>query len=391
MPFAAAVSTDSDASLAVAEAADRVAEGLPSPQLICAFVSPHHATAAGQIASQLAARFPAAVLVGCGGESIVATGREIENDPAISLWAGSFGDGAHIDAFHLQPTDTPDGISLLGWPDALDDCDPKRDLLLTFADPYTFPITDLFFPRLREDYPGLAVVGGMSSGADGPGQAVLFHGGETVPFGAVGVLLRGVAGWRTVVSQGCRPIGRPLVVTKARENVILEVGGQAPVRYLHDLFETLPERDKELFQRGLHIGLVTNEYLESFDRGDFLIRNLYAIDRQTGALVVTDRVRVGQTVQFQLRDATTADDDLRSLLRADRAKHPPAAGALLFTCNGRGTRLFPEPDHDAKALAEELGPIPNAGFFAAGELGPVGGTNHIHGFTASSVLFSDGV
>ena len=221
-----------------------------------------------------------------------------------------------------------------------------------------------------------------------PGQTVLIHGRNAVAGGAVGVHLRGRQPCRVVVSQGCRPIGRPLVVTRGHENVIEQVSGQSPLDYLKGLYDELPALDQQLFQKGLHIGLAMSEYREGFGRGDYLVRNLYGIDRESGALILTDRVRVGQTVQFQLRDADTADDDLRTLLRADLAANGPAAGALLFTCNGRGSRMFQMPDHDARVLADELGPVPTAGFFAAGELGPVGGTNFIHGFTASVVLFS---
>ena len=159
---------------------------------------------------------------------------------------------------------------------------------------------------------------------------------------------------------------------------------------LRAIYQELPARDQELFQNGAHVGLAMSEYRESFGRGDFLVRNIYRIDRSTGAMLITDRIRVGQTVQFHVRDAESADEDLRLLLRQELAAHaaPPRA-ALLFTCNGRGTRLFGEPHHDAGVLRAELGPVPVAGLFAAGELGPVGGRNFIHGFTASVVLFED--
>ena len=155
-----------------------------------------------------------------------------------------------------------------------------------------------------------------------------------------------------------------------------------------ELWQSLGPRDRELFQRGLHIGRVINEFQGEFRRGDFLVRNVRHLDRQTGALVLTDRVRVGQTVQFHVRDAESADEDLHALLQLDLSAHDrrPAA-ALVFSCNGRGTRLFPEPDHDAQAVRAEAGEVPLAGFFAAGELGPVGGQNFIHGFTASVALF----
>ena len=176
-----------------------------------------------------------------------------------------------------------------------------------------------------------------------------------------------------------------MVVTKAHENVILELGGQTPLDQLQEMWATLTPLDHQLVQRGLMIGRAVSEYRDTFRRGDFLIRHLVGLDRDTGAIAVGDHVRVGQTVQFHVRDADSADEDLRLMLQAAG----PAAGGLLFSCNGRGTRLFSGPNHDAQAVCQAAGAIPLAGFFAQGELGPVGGENFIHGFTASVVLFED--
>jgi small ligand-binding sensory domain FIST len=388
MPFAAALSTTADISRALAEVSDDALAQLGGkPDLGCIFFSPHHAGDGAWISKTLAGWLGTPNVIGCLGESIVGTGREVEQQPAVSLWLAKFGGAVEVEPFHLVPDQGREGPTLFGWPDGLIDSDPARTTLLTLADPHTFPVTELFFPRVHADHPGLPVVGGMSSGAMAAGQTVLIRGAEAAYTGAVGVLLRGEKRCRAVVSQGCRPIGQPLVVTRGRENVIEEVGGRPPLDYLKGLYDELPAADQQLFQKGLHIGLAMSEYREGFGRGDFLVRNLYGIDRESGALVITDRVKVGQTVQFQLRDADTADDDLRALLRADKAANGPAGGALLFTCNGRGSRMFQMPSHDAGAIADELGPVPTAGFFAAGELGPVGGTNFIHGFTASVVLF----
>src|SRR5262249_46484718 len=217
----------------------------------------------------------------------------------------------------------------------------------------------------------------------GSGPLVLNE--TAVEVGAVGVLIRGPVPVRAVVSQGCRPIGRPFLVTKARDNVIEELGGRTPLDCLREVYEGLSEPDRALFQHGLHLGLVMNEYRDRFGRGDFLIRNIFGLDRDSGALAAADRIRTGQTVQFQVRDAASADADLRELLRGGKS----AAAALLFSCNGRGTRMFPKPDHDANVVAEELGPVPLAGLFAAGELGPVGGRNFLHGYTASVAVFEE--
>jgi small ligand-binding sensory domain FIST len=329
-------------------------------------------------------------LIGCIGEGVIGGGREVEHDPAVSLWAASWDGAVAIDPFHLTLNRTPDGPSLFGWPDSLLDADPRSSAMLLLGDPRTFPTIELFLPYLNENHAGLRVAGGMASGFTETGQTALLFGDEVVNHGGVAVLLGGPVKLRHVVSQGCRPIGKPFVVTKCHDNVIEELGGRSPLEQMRELWPSLSERDQELFRRGPQIGLVINEQKERFGRGDFLIRNLYGFDAQTGALAVMDLVRVGQTVQFQVRDAETADEDLKELLATDGAAHPAKpGGALLFSCNGRGTRLFATPNHDATAVRGAVGEIPVAGFFAAGELGPVGGRNAVHGFTASVALFEE--
>jgi small ligand-binding sensory domain FIST len=391
MPFAAALSTITPTAGALDDVCAQLRGRLPAaPDLAVAFFSPHHANSCATLARALQDRLSPRCLIGCIGEAVVGTGREIEHQPALSVWLGSWGGRLELEPFHLTPRQTPDGLSLLGWPDALVEGDPAQAALLLLGDPFTFPATEIFLPQVNADYRGLRVLGGMASGMAGPGQTPLLFGPEVRDVGAVGILLRGPAGMRSVVSQGCRPVGRPLVVTKGHDNIVQELGGRPALEQLQEMFNELPARDQELFRQGPHVGLVLNEYKGHFDRGDFLVRNLYSLDRATGALTITDRVRVGQTVQFHVRDADTADEDLRLLLRKELAAKPAKpGGALLFTCNGRGTRMFRAPHHDAGVLRDELGDVPVAGFFAAGELGPVGGQNFIHGFTASAVLFED--
>jgi small ligand-binding sensory domain FIST len=203
--------------------------------------------------------------------------------------------------------------------------------------------------------------------------------------GAVGVIIGPGVTLSSVVSQGCRPIGRPLAVTKAERNIIYELAGQPALHRLMQMAtDGISARDVQLINQGLHMGLVIDEHKAEFARGDFLIRNVIGADRANGAIAIGDEIEVGTTVQFHVRDAEAADEDLREML-ADRR----AEGVLLFTCNGRGTRLFDEPDHDAGVIGDLLGDPPVAGFFAAGEIGPVGGTNFVHGFTASMALFEE--
>ncbi len=379
MTCASALSTASATNRAIVEAVARLAEGLSiasggPADLALAFASAHHAGGLAALSEALRGRGLARHVIGCTGESIVGDGREVEGGPALSLWAIRR-TGLDVRPIRLAV----DGEGIAGWPD--DPGDPG--LLILLGDPFTFP-ADPFLTGLREAMPGLAVVGGMASAAQSPGGNRLVVDGETVRDGAVGVLLGGPLAVRTIVSQGCRPIGRPMLVTKVEGPVVKELGRRPAVERFRELFETLDEADRARVRGGLHLGRVINEYQETFDRGDFLVRNVLGADDE-GGLAVGEGLRVGQTVQFHVRDAEAADEDLRTLLARDAPAR--AGGALLFTCNGRGTRLFDAPDHDAAALRDRLGPVPVAGFFAMGEIGPIGGQNFVHGFTASIAVF----
>jgi small ligand-binding sensory domain FIST len=389
MPFAAALSTAADTRTAFEEVCAGLDTQVTQPDLAVVFFSPHHADDAVMLVASLRSRLQARALLGCIGEAIIGNEREVEQQPALSVWVGRWGQRIGVQPFHLHLERTSEGYSLLGWPDALVEADPKTSTILLLGDPYSFP-ADFFLDQVNSDYQGLRVFGGMASGMSRRGECRLLQDGQVHSEGAVAVLLQGALGLRSIVSQGCRPIGRHLVVTKGQENIIFELGGRPPLAHLQELWPTLSSRDQQLLQRGLHVGRVINEFLSDFQRGDFLVRNVQGIDRDSGAMQITDRVRVGQTVQFHVRDAQTADEDLHDLLRLDVGAHAkkPAA-ALVFSCNGRGSRLFEEPDHDARAIRAETGEIPLAGFFAAGELGPIGGQNFIHGFTASVALFEE--
>ncbi len=389
MPYAAALSTIPDAAVAAEQVCRNALAQLGDavPDLALVFYSPHHVDDGASLARSVYGRLGGCPVLGVLGESVIGTSKEIEDKPAVSLWCASWGSSVGVHPFHLTLGETPDGPSLFGWPDALFEENLSNAILLAFGDPYTFPVSELFLPTLNEDYPGLKVVGGMSSLPGRAGPSTLFWNDEPRETGAIGVLLTGGIKVRTVVSQGCRPVGRPMVVTKCRENIILELGGEAPLSYLQNLLNALTEADRRLAQSGLLIGVAVSEYRETFERGDFVIRNLMGIDPKSGAIAVTDRVRVGQTIQFQLRDANAATDDLTQLLQQDLATNPLPKSTLLFSCNGRGSRMFITPDHDVQTIQKQTGILPLAGFFAAGELGPIGGRNFIHGFTASIALF----
>lgn len=389
MPFAAALSNSRSLKSAIEETSRSIAEvlGDQRPDLACVFVSHHHANEFEFIADHLQSALKAKVLLGCTGESIVGGAIECEDAPALSVWCAVL-PGATLTTFHLTFEQTPDGLLCSGLPDDVGEHLDETRVVMLLGEPYSSPPQSAL-QLLASELPGVPVVGGMASGG-GPDENRLFLYDQMIDTGMIGVVVRGGPQITTIVSQGCRPIGTTFVITKAERNIIHELGGITPLERLEKIYVDLPERDRQLVNNGVHLGVVMNEYQETFQRGDFLIVNVHGADKASGALSTGGLMRVGQTVQFHIRDADTADEDLRHLLeRCPPAKATKARGGLLFSCNGRGTRMFPEPNHDAGVIQELLGPLPLAGFFAQGELGPVGRKNYIHGFTASILLFEE--
>jgi small ligand-binding sensory domain FIST len=388
--FSAALSAKPDTAEAIDDVCRRAVSELGQhADLALVFVSPHHGPDFGALAASISQQTRTAALIGATGESIVGTGNELEGRPAIALWLAHL-PGVTVRPMHLELRETPEGVTFTGWPDDLPAEWPAGSALLTLGDPFSFPVHE-FLQRINDDHPGVPVVGGMASGGQGPGENRLLFGAGEVERGAVAALLSGPVRIRTVVSQGCRPIGRHFVVTRARQNVIQELGGKPPLEQLQELFATLSPGEQELVRRGLHVGRAITEYRDNFGRGDFLVRNVIGADPGSGSIAIGDLVRPGQTVQFHVRDAETAHEDLELLLaRSSSSPDFAPLAALLFTCNGRGTRLFSQPHHDAGLLKAQWGDIPVAGFFAQGELGPISGKNFIHGFTASVALFEPG-
>jgi small ligand-binding sensory domain FIST len=377
--FASAMSRHPVATQAVGEVSGELIEQLGGQgcDLAVCFASTHHIGAFEDMAPALRSLVEPRVLVGGTAVAVVGGSHEVEEEPAFAAFAARL-DATELTPISLRVQDTPDGAALTGWPAF----DRPPGTLLLFADPFTFP-ADAFLHRVNQDLPDLRIIGGMASSAGSPGGNRLVLDDRVIDQGAVGVFLGGGIEVRTLVSQGCRPIGRPYVVTQADENLIQELGGKPAIERLKELAAAATEEERELLRRGLHVGLVVDEHKPEFARGDFLVRNLLGADEVTGALAIGERVSVGQTVQFHVRDADAADEDLRELLAG-----ADADAALLFTCNGRGRHLFNVPDHDAGLVEKLLGPIPLAGAFCAGEIGPVGGRNFLHGFTASLALFA---
>jgi small ligand-binding sensory domain FIST len=353
--------------------------------LVCFFIcgdDPEDVAKAGQRAMELAGE---AAVIGCSATGVIGDARGVELTPSVSAWAASLGD-ARLTTFALESLRADDRFVVIGLPER----EPDDRVAIMLADPYTFP-TDAFVEHSSEVLGSLPIIGGLANGLQGRGSVRLFADGEVYTEGAIGVMLSGPVRVSTVVSQGCRPIGPTMVVTAAEDNVLLELAGQPALARLEDIVSALDEEDRELVASGLQIGIAMDEYAERHERGDFLIRGVLGIDPEREAVAIGDIVPVGRTVRFQVRDAETADEDLYELLDAHLAEGGRVDGALLFSCNGRGSAMFGTPDHDALALRDTLGPIGVAGFFAAGEVGPVAGHNHVHGFTASVLVFSTAI
>jgi small ligand-binding sensory domain FIST len=352
-----------------------------SPSFAVLFASAQFLGSAKALVAAVAEETGPLPLIGCVAESVIGGVREVESEPAVSLWLAA-GLGP-VETYAMEFVGTPSGGAYGG-----NRFEPGGEgIHLMICDPFTFPPRDLL-THLNEHVRGTVVMGGMASGGLARQQSRLFLDGRVLSHGAVGAHLAG-ADVHLLVSQGCRPVGDPYTVTRAEGNVIHGLGGRPPLARLRELAAALPLRDRELLAQGVHVGMVINEYRAERRQGDFLIRGVIGADPESEAIAVGDEVEVGQTVQFHVRDADSADEDLRRTLEQEVATlgGRRAAGALLFTCNGRGSRLFPEPSHDAGLLAKMLGEIPAAGFFCAGELGPVGGQNYLHAYTASIAVF----
>ena len=364
---------------AAAHARDELAGEVPS--LAVLFASRSHTEQAAGILEAVQETVEPPALIGCVAQAIVAGRHEIEDEAAVAVWLAS---GLAAETFQLDFVRTGSGGLLAGY--RFDRT--AHDLYLLLPDPYTFP-SNVLVEHLNTDLPGTTVVGGVVSGGLGPGDTRLFRDRDVITSGAVGVRLPGVHGV-PIVSQGCRPIGHPYIVTGADGALITELGGRPPLQRLREIVEGLQPDEQELVSHGLQIGLVVDEHLAAPGQGDFMIRGLLGADPSTGTIEIGEAVEVGATMQFQVRDAAGADKDLRMAIERARAQLPRRpAGALLFTCNGRGRRMFGVADHDASTIEDLLGGIPLAGFFAAGEIGPIAGRNALHGFTASMALFVD--
>jgi small ligand-binding sensory domain FIST len=374
---------------AAAEAADRARAGLSAPcDLAFVFASGQHLGMAKWLLSEVHERLQPRALLGCGAGGTVAGGRELEEEPGIVVWGASL-PSAELETMHLTAERDAEGFRLLGLPESLAAADDTtaqpEESMIALCDPFSFPPEELL-AAVEHSRPQMPVLGGLAS-ASFAGGAVLLQDGDVHTDGAVAVRMRGLE-MLPCVSQGAGPVGPEMTITSAEANVIGELAGKPAMERLGEVIAALPENQRQLASSGVLIGLVIDENRPEYDRGDFLVRPIIGADRESGAIAIGEHVRVGQTVRLQVRDAASADEDLRAALRAqaEALGSGGAAGALLFTCNGRGSHMFEVPDHDAAAIEDALA-VPTAGFFCAGEIGPVGGRNFLHGFTATMAVF----
>ena len=356
--------------------------------LAVTFISPHYEQSYHRVTDLVASSLGAKHVLGCSGGGVIGNGLEVEQRSGVSITVAALPD-VTIRPFHIESGQLPDmDAGPDKWEELIGGCQEKDPHFVMLADPYSFPVNDLLM-GLDYAFPNSTKIGGLASGASHQGQNALFLDGEVIRTGAVGLALDGNITVDTVVAQGCRPIGKPMRISKSDRNLLIELEGKAPLEVLRGMAPSLPQRDQELLRHSLFLGVVMDEFIDNPIQGDFLIRNVVGMDQNSGGLAIGEMLKEGQLVQFHLRDAETSADDLQAVLGRYATEHRENVipGAVLFSCLGRGQFLYGRPNHDADMFRDKLGEIPLGGFFCNGEIGPVSGTTFLHGYTSSFGLF----
>jgi len=387
MRFACGVAARNTADAALAEVLAPIDQTVTPGSIDVAFVflTGHFAEDAEDIIAGVCECLPNCIVIGCTAEGTIGANSEFERTPSISLLAASLPDVA-VRPFHLTQSMLVSAKSPDDWERLVGVSAKSNPTFIAFADPFSIDIHG-FIDSLNDLFPGSPLFGGVASAAHQPRENRLIVKDEIHREGLVGIALTGRLHVVSVVSQGCRPIGKPFVITRGDRNIVHELGGKPALEQLQTVLSSLPEADERLARQSMFVGRVIDEFKGRFGRGDFLIHNIVGADRKSGAIGIAGHAKVGATVQFHVRDADSADEDLRLML----APYVGAdvRGALLFGCNGRGTHMWPEPGHDIGVMRNLFGDVPTAGFFCGGEFGPIGKKNFIHGFTASIALFGE--
>ncbi len=390
MQWANALSTRPSLEAAVADVVQRATSELTAPaDLGLVFISSAFASEYSRLLPLLAEKLSVRVLIGCSGGGVIGTTlggetEELEAQPALSLTLAHL-PGVNIQAFHVAAEDLPDlDSSPDGWQNLIGVQTTPTPQFILLSGAFSSGIGNLL-QGLDFAYPGSVTVGGQASGGGMGGKIALFCNQDLYPEGTVGIALSGNIVLETIVAQGCRPIGKPLQVTKGDRNIILELDEKVPLMVLRDLIGNLSEEDRNKAQHSLFVGIVMDEFKQDLHQGDFLIRDILGVDPSAGAIAIGDRVRPGQRLQFHLRDAEASAEELELLLQQYQDKQisePSAVGALMFACLGRGEGLYGKPNFDSELFQRYLNYIPLAGFFCGGEIGPVGGSTFLHGYTS---------
>lgn len=409
MKWVNSLSTRPSLEAAIDEVARRSQEALQAvPDLAIVFISSTFASDFPRVMPLLRDRLGTLPLIGCSGGGIVGTTptgqtREIEGEPGINLTLASLPQ-VKVRTFHLAGEDLPDLDSPPNaWMELLDIENADQPNFMLLADPFSSRIKDLL-QGLDFAYPSSVKVGGMTSPSSGETGSTLFCNYRMHRYGTVGVALSGQIILETIVAQGCRPIGQPYLITEAERNIVLELEEESditpvtagrssrvsqkrtPLEVLQNLIQSLDDEDRELAQHSLFIGVAQNEFKQTLEPGDFLIRNLLGVDPRLGAIAIGDRIRPGQRIQFHLRDAQASAEDLSTLLERYQwqtsTRDCSTAGAFMFSCLGRGEGLYGEADFDSHLFQRYQPNIPLSGFFCSGEIGPVGNSTFLHGYTS---------
>lgn len=390
MKWASAISTQEDIAGCIQETAQAVKsqlQGKPA-DLTVIFVSPHFQDSYNEIPRMIREHFDPGKLIGCSGGGIIGAGNEVEQRPAFSMTSAHLPDvkiqPIHTDTLNLPDQDTGPGV----WRDWLGVQAEDHPHFIFLADPFSFRGEE-FLSGVDFAYPNSKKVGGLASGSHSQNGNALYLENKVYSSGLVGLALSGNIEVDTIVAQGCRPIGRPFNITRCNQNLLQEVDGKPPMEMLQEIHETLSEGDKKLMQTSLFLGIEMDPLKDDPKQGDFLIRNLMGVDRESGGLAIGAELREGQLVQFHLRDKVMSAEDLGMMLARyySQGKADDASGALLFSCLGRGQYLYGRPNHDTDMFKDKLGNIPLGGFFCNGEIGPVGNTTFLHGYTSSFGIF----
>ena len=351
------------------------------------FITPQFFDHAAELLEILRVHARIPLLIGCSSRGLIANAQELEKNSGLVLSLHHL-PGAQLNALHFTQEQVSQGDEVGFWHQqtGVEECNGW----LVFADPFRIN-GEQWLEQWNDAWPQAPILGGLAAGdhCDQPTQ--IYLNGEVYEEGGVALSVGGDVALCSVISQGCTPIGETWPITRVEHNVIYEIGNRPAYEVLVETFESLSDTEKEKTKGNLFVGMVINEYLDEFHRGDFLIRNLIGVDPSTGAIAVGALPRAGQTLQFQRRDARAAGEDFDELLHRTREtlEDTTVYGGCLCCCNGRGKNLFGASDHDAGLVQHHLGDIGLSGFFCNGEIGPVGESNFLLGYTASLALFVD--